>query len=117
MKNELNQTDTAYSLRSQRSLIEEDRLRGDLWGIDDLIGRTERQIAELEKDKARVLRGIPAGKVDQVYLSRLLEDLEDKRRKLAAYRERRAFVENSITHLAPSPRVLEARAKEQRCLA
>ena len=117
MENELTQTDTAYSLRSQRSLLEEDRLRGEIRAIDDLIGSTERKVLELEKGKARTLGRIPAGAVNQGYLSSVLEDLEDNRRKLTAYREQRALVENKIAQLAPSPRALGTRAKEQHRLA
>jgi hypothetical protein len=117
MENELTQTDTAYSLRSQRSLLEEDRARGEIRAIDDLIGSTERKVLELEKDKARTLGRISAGAVNQGYLSSVLEDLEDNRRKLTAYREQRALVENKIAQLAPNPRALGARAKEQHRLA
>jgi hypothetical protein len=118
MKNELNQTDTVCSPRSQRSLIAEDNLRRDLGKIDDLIGLTQRQIAELEKAKARQMGMLAKVRgVDQVYLSHLLADLEDKRRKLAAYKEQRAFDENTITQLAPTPASITERAERQQYLA
>jgi len=117
MENEVNQMRAPYSPRSQRSVLEEDRLQGNLGKIDDLIQHTERKIAELEKDKARTLKRIPTGKVDQVFLSRTLADLEDNRRKLAAYKEERASAEKVIAQLAPTSGALAARAKEQQRLA
>jgi hypothetical protein len=117
MKKELNQTDTPWSLRTRQSLVEEDHLQGDLGKIGDLIGWTERKIAGLEKEKRHALGLVATVRgVDQIYLSNLLADLEDKGRKLAAYKEQRAFIENAITQLAPSPGALEVRAKgQQQC--
>jgi hypothetical protein len=115
MKTELNQTDATYSLRSQRNLVEEDQLRGNLQWIDDLIGGAERKILQGEKDKASLLR-TSGRKVDHSVLSMVLEELEDTRRKLEAYKEERASVEKMIVQLAPSPGALGARAKEQQQL-
>jgi len=117
MKNEVNQTTTAYSLRSQRAMIEEDRLRGNLEKIDGLIRHAEMKIAELERDKARTLAQIPTENVNQTFLSFTLEALEDNHRKLAAYKEERASAEKTIAQLAPSPAALAARTKEQQQLA
>jgi len=117
MKNGLNQTTATYSSRSQRSLLEEDRLRGNLEKIDGLIRHTERKIADLEKDKARTLAQIPTGKVNQTFLSFTLEALEDNGRKLAAYKEERASAEKVIANLAPSPAQAAERAERQNYLA
>jgi hypothetical protein len=117
MKNGLNQTDTVSSPRSQRTMVEEDRLRGNLEKIDGLIRHTERKIVELEGDKARTLRGIPDENVNQQFLSFTLHALEDNRRKLTAYKEEHASAEKTITQLAPSPGALGARPKEQQRLA
>jgi hypothetical protein len=117
MKNEVNETNTRYSLRSQRTVLEEDRLRGNLEKIDGLMRFTEKKIGELEKDKAHTLRGIPDENVNQTFLSFTLHALEDNRRKLAAYKEERASAEKIIAEVAPTPAQATERAERQNYLA
>jgi hypothetical protein len=116
MENQVNQTDTAYSLRSQRNLLEEDRFRGSLAEIEDHIGWIETEISKIEKDKAALLNS-PPQRVDQSVLAMYLRDLEDKRRILATYKEQRTSVEDKIAKCPPSAGDLKARAKEQQRLA
>jgi len=118
MKNEVNQTTAAYSLRSQRNLGREAELRGDLAKCEARIGYSERKIAELEADKARQLKAsLRGGGGGGQWLGRTLEELEGKNREAVAYREQRDHIQTEIANLAPGPAQAAERAQRQNHLA
>jgi hypothetical protein len=118
MKNEGNQTNTAYSLRSQRSLLREVELSADLRKCEGLVGYTERRIAELEEDKARQLKGsLSHDGMDRLVLARTLEQLESENRIVIPYREQRDQIQAEIDKLGASPAQAAERAERHRYLA
>jgi hypothetical protein len=116
MKNEVNQTNTTYSLRSQRNLVREMGLRADLAKCEAVIGYTDRGIGELEADKARQVKARLSGTGGE-WVGRTLEELEGKNRELVAYREQRDAIQTEIAKLAPSPAQAAERAQRQSYLA
>jgi hypothetical protein len=115
MKNKGNeQTETRYSPRSQRSLLEERRLEGERQTIDKAIASIARRIEEAEHDKARALKAARIGRGDQVVLGRIVEYLEDKTRVLKAYQEERAAIERQIGRMGQAnPEELAKRTERQ----
>ncbi len=114
------QTTAQYSARSQRSMLDEERLRGELAEIGKLVQYTERKKAEAEQLKARYLKLAAEGGRsghDSLTLARGLQELEDARRVLAAYDEQRKAIEARIAGLALSPAQVVERRERQNYVA
>lgn len=108
-----------WSPRSQRNLLERNELQLQLADRNSLIGATERKIAELETMRAGQLkRSLGGDTFADVALSRTLEELEEKKRLLAAYQEQRAYIEAQLRELdEPTPAAQDARLDQQARLA
>ena len=118
MKNEPTQTETAFSPRSQRSLIYEKGLRDKLAKCDAHIGSLERKIREGEESKARQLKCVVEGRTRNAHVLPLrLRALEDFNLEVAAFREQRTQIQSEIAALAPTPASAAERAERQRHLA
>ncbi len=114
MKTEALVAETAWSPRSQRNLLRERALREKLTNCDKWTGYHEREVAEAEESKARQLRhSVETKDSYPEWLSQTLRDLEDNRRRLAAFKEQRAQIEAEIEGLAPSPAQIAERAERQ----
>jgi hypothetical protein len=101
-----------FSARSQRTLREEQKLRAQLARCESEIARHEREIHKLEESKQRQLKASVEGGYAQ-WLGRTLEELEDRKRQVAAFREQQTLLRSEIARLAPTPASAIERAERQ----
>ena len=105
-----------WSARSQRSYLEEHRLRQELLNCESGIASSEQKVKELEKMKAQQLNRTFANSVGYsiAALPSTVAALEDEKRCLSAFQEHRASLQSQIhDHVEVTPSEEEARTAQQ----
>jgi len=105
-----------WSVRSQRSYLEEHRLRQELANCESGIAASERKVKELEKQKAACLNRTFADSPGYsiANLPSTVAALEDEKRCLSAFEEHRASLLSQIhDHVEVTPSEEEARTAQQ----
>jgi hypothetical protein len=109
----------SWSIRSQQSWVKQHELEEKLTKCRSLISSCERDIAEAKKGSERQVGQVVGGSGPAtVILGEHLAELEDKKRKLAAYKEHAVSLQretHALTH--PRPSLLAHRRKQQTLLA
>jgi hypothetical protein len=108
-----------WSFRSQRSCLQQAKLEQQRKRCEDLIHYCERSIGELEKSKEAQLKAQMERRAGSAqFLGRTLTELAEENAKVAAYKERRAFIQSQVDALANvSPSEAAQRAERQAALA
>ena len=99
-----------FSERSQMSITREGKLREEHGKISRYISRVESELAELERDKARMARLIAAeGQPLQLRLADCIQHIDEVRASLKAFQEEADKTQRAVDELTPTPAQIEAR--------